>query len=1687
MVRHSFKILISCLLIGLSSHMIHAQVFGNEWIRPNQNYYKFYIEETGVYRIFYSTLQDANFLTDNPGFNPRRLQIFRRGKELAITISDPNNNGVFDTNEYIEFYAEKNDGAEDSSLYINPEAQPHKYQSLFDDRAAYFLTLEVGAPTAKRMQSFFESNVTNIMADQHYVEKKVITFTNEYTEGLRYSSGTVKLSQYDVGEGWTDTRFRAGQNRTYTFSGLEFKNENGITPTLKFLLTGKNGNSKSLKALVGPDVNSLREVSAIAFDGYNSFEQELPIAYSDISTSGLLIVRFSMDAGTPTKDAAVSYLELNYSRSFEYNNSDDYSINLNTKGSGKSYFEINTTAIPTGILDITDNSNPIAIGFEQAGGQLKVVVDNTEQQRQLYLYRVNPFQGDMEKVIFTSTNPADFDYLMLTSERLLTDPTPVNTYKNYRESIGGGGFNVDLKKVEDLYNTFNYGDESPIAIRRYCAYMLNGGNPKFLFIIGRGLVIRDSYRRNNPARSTHFVPTFGFPGSDVPFTVGLKAQGTFVDDIPTGRINAESEIEITNYLNKVIEIESAPITDIRRKQLLHLSGGRSAIEQVSFKGFVDAFQQVAEGTLLGARISKKAKATTEAVELININEEINRGIALTTFFGHSSASAADIDVGLVSRVPDGYDNKGKYGFFLVHGCNAGDFYSANGSSFGDDWINTADLGIVGFIAHSDQGSSSQLRAYGNAFYDAAFKDPTTFGASIGEIRQNTIKKFFGGNTNPSKQQLGQAHQMVLLGDPAVRLFPTKKSEYEILDENVSISTFDNQQLLSTVDSFAVNLEIANYGRFDADSIEIKIRRELPDASAVDYPLFKVPSVANERLVSITIVNTEEQRGLGGINRFIVTIDPNDSIEEESKINNMAQTELFFAKGSTSNILPANLSIVGTTSVRIVTHPTDLINFERTIVIEIDDNPAFTSPLSFTKTSNPVINMEIALNGVVNGIADSTVIFWRTRLANPGPNESETWSVSSFTYIQNTTGWGQLNAKQYPELITDGLTFSNNIWEFDEVITNLDVQTNGAAIVNKDSVYMKFEGQDLYSEADGGDNPTSGTDNCRANTLNFVVFDKKTTAAIRPVLIDGKVVEFNEPRKCGKSPQSIYSFNNNELRNNDQNISDLFNAVDDGGFVLVFSVDSVNYDSIDAAVVSYLNNLGLGTSTLDNLANGESVILLGKKGSSSGSAIEIRGNNSNSNIDFQKISLNAQIEGNISDGTIESPVLGPAASWNRLTTSFVTQADDDNMINVIGIRSEGPDSILYSQSSFNDFDLSAIDTDLFPRLKLRAALSDPGSLTPPGFQWWTVTYGRVPEGILVLKEATAGNRTKEVKFTTDEGGVINQSFTFLNVSEVAFQDSVVIEHELKSIRSGNIINGTFSIAPPDSNSIVDFDIDLSTVGNAGINSFKAVANSQSRKEESFGNNIVSISEYAEVIGDETNPLLDVTFDGQYIFNNDIVSPNPTIIVRLRDDNPLLPKVDTTGVNLFLKQVCEECPDFSRVPFDDNKLSWTPGATDKNFEIDYRPGPLENGDYALRVQAADQTGNVAGTQPYEISFKVINESMISNFYPYPNPFSTSTRFVFTLTGNEIPEDIKIQIMTISGKVVREIFLDELGPVHIGNNISDYAWNGKDQYGDQLANGVYLYRVMIKNQGDNFKPFETSGDKAFKKGFGKMYLLK
>jgi hypothetical protein len=250
----------------------------------------------------------------------------------------------------------------------------------------------------------------------------------------------------------------------------------------------------------------------------------------------------------------------------------------------------------------------------------------------------------------------------------------------------------------------------------------------------------------------------------------------------------------------------------------------------------------------------------------------------------------------------------------------------------------------------------------------------------------------------------------------------------------------------------------------------------------------------------------------------------------------------------------------------------------------------------------------------------------------------------------------------------------------------------------------------------------------------------------------------------------------------------------------------------------------------------------------------------------------------------------------------------------------------------------------------------------------------------------------------------------------------------------------------------------------------------------------------VIPDFTKPLLDVTFDGVHILNNDIVSAKPHIQIKIKDESKYMLLNDTS-----ISSVQVRYPDgtLRTYHFDSDTLRFIPATStsDNTATIEFTPQFTTqidpNGDeYELIVTGKDESGNRAGETAYRIGFKVITKPMISNLLNYPNPFSTSTAFVFTITGSEIPQNIRIQILTVTGKIVREITMNELGPLHIGRNITEFKWDGTDQYGQKLGNGVYLYRVITSLNGKRMDKYKASGDdtdKYFNNGYGKMYLMR
>ena len=120
---------------------VKAQTFGNEWINYSQKYYAFNIVQSGIHKITYQNLLSAGIPVSGIPINT--FQIFGRQKEQALFIPDDGNN-LLDPNESIYFYAEKNDGWLDSTLYNNPAWLGNPEYSLYNDTIRYFFSWTSG-------------------------------------------------------------------------------------------------------------------------------------------------------------------------------------------------------------------------------------------------------------------------------------------------------------------------------------------------------------------------------------------------------------------------------------------------------------------------------------------------------------------------------------------------------------------------------------------------------------------------------------------------------------------------------------------------------------------------------------------------------------------------------------------------------------------------------------------------------------------------------------------------------------------------------------------------------------------------------------------------------------------------------------------------------------------------------------------------------------------------------------------------------------------------------------------------------------------------------------------------------------------------------------------------------------------------------------------------------------------------------------------------------------------------------------------------------------------------------------------------------------------------------------------------------------------------------------------------------
>ena len=177
---------------------------------------------------------------------------------------------------------------------------------------------------------------------------------------------------------------------------------------------------------------------------------------------------------------------------------------------------------------------------------------------------------------------------------------------------------------------------------------------------------------------------------------------------------------------------------------------------------------------------------------------------------------------------------------------------------------------------------------------------------------------------------------------------------------------------------------------------------------------------------------------------------------------------------------------------------------------------------------------------------------------------------------------------------------------------------------------------------------------------------------------------------------------------------------------------------------------------------------------------------------------------------------------------------------------------------------------------------------------------------------------------------------------------------------------------------------------------------------------------------TESSLTITFDGVEIIDGDYINSSPEILINLQ--YPVwFPVMDTSSLHFTL--------------------------------VEYKINPdLTDGEHELKISGRDRYGNTDPDASIERYFVVNSDLSLLNVYNYPNPFSDQTYFTFKLT--QIPNELEIRIFTIAGRLIKIL---KYNSNQLQFDFNRIFWDGRDEDGDKIASGVYLYKMIIRKDSE------------------------
>ena len=206
-------------------------------------------------------------------------------------------------------------------------------------------------------------------------------------------------------------------------------------------------------------------------------------------------------------------------------------------------------------------------------------------------------------------------------------------------------------------------------------------------------------------------------------------------------------------------------------------------------------------------------------------------------------------------------------------------------------------------------------------------------------------------------------------------------------------------------------------------------------------------------------------------------------------------------------------------------------------------------------------------------------------------------------------------------------------------------------------------------------------------------------------------------------------------------------------------------------------------------------------------------------------------------------------------------------------------------------------------------------------------------------------------------------------------------------------------------------------------------------------------------DKEGPEIKAWLNDEKFVNGSIVNQQPVLILKLADSSGI--NTSGSGIGHDISVTLDNDP--GRV-FILNEYYEADLDNYRQGRVRFQLPSFDPGIHTLHIKAWDVLNNSSETT---LDFNVVNDEslVISHVLNYPNPFTTRTQFWFehNKPGNDLY--VQIHIYSPAGRVIKMLEKTINTP---GNRSSDLEWDGRDEYGDKVGRGVYLYRIRVSSPG-------------------------